>query len=118
MIDKLNNAKMKRTLLTFLFAVTLTLAFTSCGSSSLVNKAKKLEIGMTKQEVVNIMGNDYITIAARQTPEGALETVKYGTYYLYIISFMDGKLVEWVYEEFIPNQQQQPQHHRNGNPNP
>ena len=111
---------MKRIFLLFIFAV-LFLSFTACGAPTLVNSAKKLEIGMTKKEVIDIMGNDYTTLAARQTPEGALETIKFGFNYIYIVSFMDGKLVEWVYEENFSNQRSQTgnQHnHRNGNPNP
>jgi hypothetical protein len=108
---------MKRTFLLSLFAVILMFTFSACGSSSLVNKAKKLEIGMTKQDVVNIMGNGYTTLAARQTPEGALETIRYENImeFPYIISFLDGKLVEWYIDE---PKTQPPHHHRNGNPHP
>lgn len=112
---------MNKTLLSILLAVTLILSFTACSSSLMVNKVKKLEIGMTKKEVINTMGKDYTTLAARQTPDGALETIRYESItpypndYSYIISFLDGKLVEWHIDE--PRQGNQHQH-RSGNPNP
>ena len=92
-------------LFSFLLIAALTLSFSSCGSSSLAGKAKKLEIGMTKKDAVNVMGKDYTTLAARQTPEGALETIRYENVEErpYIISFLNGKLVEWHIEKDRPH---------------
>ena len=73
----------------------------SCASTfgivGLGSKMKKLEIGMTKQETLSILGDSYSVIAASQTPEGRLEVFSFiglnsGSYTTY---FMEGKLVEW-----------------------
>jgi len=107
--------KMK-SLFSFLLIAVLALSLYSCGASSLAGKARNLQIGMTKKEVVNIMGNGFTTLAARQTPEGALETIRYENVmeHPYIISFMDGKLVEWYIDEPRPEGQHH-HHHRHEN---
>lgn len=108
---------MKKRLLSILLSLATVFIFAACGSSSLTNKARNLEIGMTKKEVINVMGKGFTTLAARQTPEGALETIRYENIveYPYIISFLDGKLVEWYVDEPRPeNQHQHQHHHRNG----
>jgi len=78
--------------------------FSSCGSTmNMGSKMKRVEIGMTKKEVINILGNTYDVVAARDTPDGPLEVVRYtgmtiDGYYTYIINFIDGRLVEWFVE--------------------
>lgn len=80
--------------------ILLILAFTSCGSSSLMQKSKAIELGMSRKEVTDIMGNGYKILAARVTPEGNLETIRYNPIleYSYVFSFLDNRLVEWFQE--------------------
>ncbi|MBB4036970.1 hypothetical protein GGR21_002884 [Dysgonomonas hofstadii] len=79
------------------------LSFSSCGTMNLGSKLKNVEIGMTKKEVTNILGNSYDVVAARDTPDGPLEVLRYtgvtidGDKY-YIVNFLNGKLVEWFLE--------------------
>ena len=89
----------------------LFLLFSACGTlNNTSDRAKKLELGMTKKEVINIMGKGYRIVSASQTPEGALETLRYESSvdYDYMINLLNGKLVEW-YEE-RPHPQHQHQH--------
>lgn len=86
------------------FTLALALSLISCGSASLVGKSKKLELGMTKKEVISVMGDGYRVISAAQTPEGNLEVLRYIPTIdttEYIIYLLDGKLVEW--HEDVPN---------------
>lgn len=82
--------------------------FYSCGTTmNMGSKLKKIEIGMTKQEVINILGNTYDVVAARDTPDGTLEILRYtgmtiDGYYPYLVNFLDGKLVEWFMESAVP----------------
>jgi len=87
-----------------IFTLVFTLALISCGTTNFVNRAKKLELGMTKKEVISVMGNDFRVISASQTPEGNIEVLRYIASIdvtEYVIYLLDGKLVEW--HEDIPN---------------
>jgi hypothetical protein len=77
--------------------------FSSCGVTGSMNmgrKIKNVEIGMTKKEVIDILGNTYEVMAARDTPDGTLEVLRYSGFWghTYIVNFVDGKLVEWFVE--------------------
>ena len=79
------------------------LSFASCGTMGLGSKLKKVEIGMTKSEVTNILGNNYDVMAARDTPDGTIETFRYESVTIdgpvpYIVSFLNGRLIEWFRE--------------------
>ncbi len=79
------------------------LSFSSCGTMNLGTKLKSVEIGMTKNEVTSILGNSYDVVAARDTPDGALEVWRYHNVTMegaipYIVNFLDGRLVEWFRE--------------------
>lgn len=65
-------------------------------------RVQQLELGMTKQEVVNIMGKDYFVESVSQKPEGKLEILHFrSTYYVpYLVYFTDGRLTE--YHRYIP----------------
>lgn len=99
---------MRRIILVILTAFIIT----ACGTMNLTGKVKKVEIGMTKHEVVNILGNSFNAKGGVLTPEGAIETISYydsiyGT--TYIFNFLDGKLVEW-FEERLPPQNDNGEH--------
>lgn len=80
--------------------ILLILAFTSCGSSTLMQKSKAIELGMSRKEVTDIMGNGYRMLAARTTSDGNLETIRYEPVleYPYVFTFLDNRLVEWFQE--------------------
>jgi len=75
-------------------------SFSSCGTMSLGSKLKKVEIGMTKEQVIKYLGNSYDVVAARDTPDGALEILRYENITIdgpipYTVTFLNGMLVEW-----------------------
>ena len=83
----------------FLKMLALVLIATSLvGCASLQSKTQKLELGMTKQQTTDLLGDDYMAVGARAHTDGkTLEAIKYhdektGDLYLY---FSDGKLVQW-----------------------
>jgi len=83
------------------------LSFSSCGTMHLGSKLKNVEIGMTKKEVINILGNNYDIVAARDTPDGPFEVLRYYNATIdggipYIVNFLDGRLVEWYRETSLP----------------
>lgn len=78
--------------------------FTSCGATlsnaiAADNNIQKLELGMTKQEIITIMGNTYKRLEVKQAPGGYQETLGYLDYQdgLYRLRLLDGKLQEWDY---------------------
>ena len=77
---------------------------TSCGATltnalAADNNIQKLELGMTKQEVITIMGNTYKRLEVKQTSDGYQETLGYSDYQdgLYRLRLLDGELQEWDY---------------------
>jgi len=91
---------MKRILLNkfFLFILFCTVALCSCGVWSLDSKVKQLRLGMSKQEVVNVLGTSYTHLEAIAVTEGDLETIAYSDNLYgnsYTIRFLNDKLVEW-----------------------
>ncbi|HCO66484.1 MAG TPA: hypothetical protein DIT04_01835 [Dysgonomonas sp.] len=103
MILKYNTVMKKVKFLTLVLMLVVSFSFSSCGTTNLGSKLKRIEIGMTKREVIDILGNTYDVIGARDTPDGALETLRYTNITVdgpipYIVNFLDGKLVEWFKE--------------------
>lgn len=84
-----------------ILALIVVLAFSSCGSTkdsmSLGANLKKVEIGMTKKEVISILGKSYSPIGGVQTPNGVVDVVSYEDFYgqKYSFHFLKGELVEW-----------------------
>lgn len=83
--------------------------FTSCASTfgivDLNSRIKKLELGMTKKEALDILGKTYDTEVVSRTRDGDLEVLKFYpmTGYNYLVHFLNGRLVEW--HKDIPPQQ-------------
>lgn len=81
---------------------------TSCGSmASMINadrNIRKVELGMSRNEVVSIMGKDFRVLGASRTEEGDIETIGYDNANdeLYLLDFLEGKLVG--YELTRPHQ--------------
>ena len=74
----------------------------------MVNRMHKIELGMTKQKVISILGKDFESAGARITPDGPIESISYKTVTMtiadysegyYILSFKNGILVEWFKEK-------------------
>ena len=72
------------------------------------NRMHKIELGMTKQKVISILGKDFESAGARITPDGPIESISYKTGTMtiadysegyYILSFKNGILVEWFKEK-------------------
>ncbi len=93
------------------------LLLTACSSMmqalKMDNKIKEIELGMSRKEVIHILGNNYEPIGASVTPHGSFERISYYVFSQsdntdghYILTFRDGKLVEWV-KERNPIQQNQ-----------
>lgn len=77
----------------------LMLSVVSCSTNkTLVDRTKKLELGMSKKKVISVMGNDYKIISATKTKDGDLEVLLYSapneinpyTFYL-----LNGELEKW-----------------------
>lgn len=79
------------------------------------DNVKQIELGMTKKEVITIMGKKYEVFGASQTLEGAVVEVlqyegadsklayaSYGADRYYLFTFEDGRLVEWHTEKINP----------------
>lgn len=88
-----------------------TFLLTSCGTLmqpyQMDSKMKDIELGMTKKKVISILGKDFESAGARMTSEGSIETISYKTASMtentegyYLLSFKDGKLVEWFKEKY------------------
>lgn len=105
-ITVLNQYFMKK----IIFCTTLCLVIlASCGSSKFASGLKRLELGMTKQEVVSLLGNKYKLMGSVNTPDGVLETWKCSdpNYVLgesddFILNFLNGRLDEWHRDYPVP----------------
>jgi len=83
----------------------IVLLFGSCASYYVSRDIKKIELDMTKEEIIAIMGKSYSPVSLDRTENGTiLETIKYSaqvSYYYYFLHFENGKLVRWN-EEYMP----------------
>lgn len=88
----------------WMYLLVTALVLTGCASLgySTDRKMKDIELGMSKKKVISILGKHYDIAGARMTPEGSIESISYRTVTIadssegyYILSFKDGKLVEW-----------------------
>lgn len=91
---------------------------TSCSSmSSMINADKnirKVQLGMSKKDVVSIMGKDFRVLGATADKDGNFETIGYdnANEELYVLVFSDGRLVN--YELTRPHKH--PPHHNRERP--
>lgn len=81
------------------------LIVTSCGTMYGPNMEKltqHLELGMTKLQALDLMGNDYFVESMRQTDEGKMEVLHFRSsyYHNYLLYFLNDKLVE--FHRYIP----------------
>lgn len=61
---------------------------------------KKIELGMSKQQVISIMGKHYQAVGAYALPEGSVEILAYSNHEnaVYNIHVLNDKVIRWEYE--------------------
>ncbi len=94
---------MKKGIIYTLFAIFI---FSSCGTTKIEKSLDHIQLGMTKREVISILGNNYTIGGAAATRDGNIETLQYnsenimqGTSTRINFNFLEGKLVEWFREK-------------------
>lgn len=95
----------KNSILIFLF----TCLISSCATNYIVwnahRKIKNVEIGMTKDQVIQIMGEKYMITSSSKDEQGnRIEVLGYksDTYEEYKLKFINDKLIEWEREHTTP----------------
>jgi len=88
-----------------LYLLFITIIFTSCASYvnsfSASKNIKKLELGMTKEEVINIMGNPYKPVSINEDNGDRNEVIGYPDSdddWMYMIYFTNNRLKSWQRE--------------------
>ena len=82
----------------------LLLGLVAC--SSMDSRTKKLQLGMTREQVVKTLGGDYSVVGAKKDADGsAVEVLRFGErkdpgLFAY---FHDGKLVQWGDNDALNN---------------
>ncbi|WP_160111134.1 hypothetical protein [Dysgonomonas sp. Marseille-P4361] len=90
-----------------LFAIIIIFLTASCASLSTPRLGKlieQVELGSTKQEVINILGNNYVIDAVSEIEEGKLEVLLFTSSYSYdyLFYFVNNHLTE--FHRYIPPQ--------------
>lgn len=91
-----------------IYILFLCLVITSCAvvyGPNLDQLTQSLELGMSKQDAINIMGKDYFIESALQVPEGDVEVLHFRSSYYneFILYFLNNTLTE--FHRYIPPQQ-------------
>lgn len=84
-----------------LFVLFVSVLFIGCKSLKTYNEAlKQIELGMTKEQVVGLMGNDYQTAGKIYDNNKEYETIEYKDMYKYhwIFQFENNSLYKWYKE--------------------
>ncbi|WP_165025346.1 MULTISPECIES: hypothetical protein [unclassified Dysgonomonas] len=89
-----------------IFTVLIVTLLSACGSVNLkrYNSAlKQIELGMTKEQVVSLMGDDYTTVEKITVENKDYETIEYKDMFKnhWFFSFIDNSLNKW-YKEVEP----------------
>ncbi|MDH6316685.1 hypothetical protein M2459_002432 [Parabacteroides sp. PF5-5] len=99
-----------------LFSLFIGCLLVSCSSYTDAIKAdsniRKIQLGMSKRNVISVMGKSYRSVGAIQTPDGNVEILGYtnaedGMYKLHILN---DKLIQWEYDKGRPPRRE---HHHN-----
>lgn len=86
-----------------IMVLSVTILFTSCATMGDTAKlTQQLELGMTKTQVVAIMGKNYYIESLQETDEGRSEVLHFHSTYSvdYLMYFLNDKLVE--FHRYIP----------------
>lgn len=97
---------------TLFFTLAISIIFSACNSLYINTNNEKnvqnLQIGMTKDEAIEVMGKNYSIESVSQEQDGVLEIWKYDSIYSspYLLHFLDGKLIflNRFYPPVIPQQ--------------
>ena len=89
------------------FVVLFLHSFVSCQIVNMTSaKMNKLELGMSKEQVTQILGNDYTIAEKRVQDSNEIEVLSYRDFYnkdeFYLFLFKDQKLEKW-YRELLPH---------------
>ena len=89
------------------FVVLFLHSFVSCQIVNMTSaKMNKLELGMSKEQVTQILGNDYTIAEKRVQDNNEIEVLSYRDFYnkdeFYLFLFKDQKLEKW-YRELLPS---------------
>lgn len=87
---------MKKVVLAVLFAVILT----ACGSKVYNDALKQIELGMTRNQVVTLMGDDYKTTGVKVMQGKSYEVLEYKDRFKnhFFFEFADDSLYKWYKE--------------------
>lgn len=102
-----------------ILALIIVFALSSCGSTkdamNLGSNLKKVEVGMTKKEVISVLGKSYSPKGGVQTPNGVVDIISYEDIngQKYSFHFLEGELVEWYKEDAF--RQHPPRPHNRAN---
>lgn len=79
-----------------LFALLLATMLTACTSKIYNSSLKQIELGMTKEQVVSLMGNEYTVVGQDYNNQ----TIKYVDRFKnhWFFEFVDGRLYKWFKE--------------------
>jgi len=83
------------------FALFVTVFITACGSMKVYNDAlKQIELGMTRNEVVSLMGDKYSTTGVKVMQGKSYEVLEYKDMYKnhFFFEFADDYLYKWYKE--------------------
>lgn len=83
------------------FALLFTVVTTACGSLKVYNDAlKQIELGMTRNEVVSLMGDKYTTTGPKVIQGKTYEVLEYKDMYKnhFFFEFADDYLYKWYKE--------------------
>lgn len=89
---------------TLLFLTLVLTMLTAC--SSLDSRTRKLQLGMSREQVVKLLGSDYTVAGARKEADGsAIEILRFGEkgaeqVFAY---FRNGQLVQWGDQKLLEN---------------
>lgn len=76
-----------------IFALFVAVVLTACGTAY-NTQLKQVQLGMTPDEIVNLMGNKYNVISQEDYDNQTIEYVdRYKNHWQF--QFVDGKLVKW-----------------------
>lgn len=83
-----------------LFALLIATLFTACGAAY-NTQLKQVELGMTRDQIVTLMGDKYVTKETKKVGASQSETIEYKDRYKYhwLFRFENDKLVEWWKEQ-------------------
>lgn len=79
-----------------LFVIFITLFFVACGAVY-NSQLKQVELGMTRQEIVNLMGDKYESKDVQRVGANQYETLEYKDRYKYhwLFTFENNELIKW-----------------------